>query len=504
MEPPGGAEPECSADVVCDDGVGCNGEERCEEGVCASGVAPECSEGMSCAEHVDGARCEYDVESPWYIFTTKIPDGEYWGIFGLRSIEMGEVQARHLTENIVEPGFLGVDWARWSPDGRYLLLSSMRSDYMSRIFYIEFGPSGPTPALPIQNLPRLDTFDIGEWSPDSKAAIVGNLFTGQLYTIDFSGQTPVPALGEIAVERAICADGSIVYWLESGDTYITDRDWTSPEHLGVVDVQFSMTSRWLRVDSEEGSWWSACERNAARRPIPEEVESFGWSPDDTYVLSFREGALEIAETATGVITWRGEVESSASIWSEDEKQLLVQETTNHLAGHPWTRIELLTLQATGLEIPAEGSPMFVGEHVAFEEVLPSELTELALVLRGSTQIRRLGPCELPVSISPDGRFLACLRRESESEERLQVFELDGNGVAAVEGNFPTLDNHTLSVLGFSPDGRGLLIGHFYRLDRHVGLLLWIPTEPKPHGPGHALNAGLFAYQLFGATWQPRP
>ena len=38
----------CGSDLECDDGLWCNGEERCNGGACRGGEAPDCDDGVSC------------------------------------------------------------------------------------------------------------------------------------------------------------------------------------------------------------------------------------------------------------------------------------------------------------------------------------------------------------------------------------------------------------------------------------------------------------------------
>lgn len=47
----------CGDDIDCDDGLVCNGEERCDEGLCVRTPAPECDDGIACT--VD--RCSEDA-----------------------------------------------------------------------------------------------------------------------------------------------------------------------------------------------------------------------------------------------------------------------------------------------------------------------------------------------------------------------------------------------------------------------------------------------------------
>jgi len=43
-----GSAPECTRNGVCDDGVFCNGEERCQDGKCTNGAAVDCDDQLSC------------------------------------------------------------------------------------------------------------------------------------------------------------------------------------------------------------------------------------------------------------------------------------------------------------------------------------------------------------------------------------------------------------------------------------------------------------------------
>lgn len=45
-----GGRAECESDAVCDDGLVCNGAERCDAGVCVSGQAPRCDDGLDCTD----------------------------------------------------------------------------------------------------------------------------------------------------------------------------------------------------------------------------------------------------------------------------------------------------------------------------------------------------------------------------------------------------------------------------------------------------------------------
>lgn len=47
-EPDAGLPPACASDTDCDDGLACNGVERCELGSCVAGAPPSCDDGVAC------------------------------------------------------------------------------------------------------------------------------------------------------------------------------------------------------------------------------------------------------------------------------------------------------------------------------------------------------------------------------------------------------------------------------------------------------------------------
>lgn len=62
--PDTGVPPACVDDADCDDGLVCNGQERCVDGVCVPGTPPDCDDGIACT--VDRCRephgCEHEPD----------------------------------------------------------------------------------------------------------------------------------------------------------------------------------------------------------------------------------------------------------------------------------------------------------------------------------------------------------------------------------------------------------------------------------------------------------
>jgi hypothetical protein len=114
---------DCETDADCDDGLACNGRERCQQGTCARMAPIDCLRGTTCVEDGSpGGVCEYVDAGSWVVFLSDAETPALFEPYAIRERLIGREEPIKLKLPL-EPG----DWARyvasgdWSFDNQYIL-----------------------------------------------------------------------------------------------------------------------------------------------------------------------------------------------------------------------------------------------------------------------------------------------------------------------------------------------------------------------------------------------
>ena len=206
------AGPECSRFAHCDNGLACDGVERCVDGRCEAGTSSDCAHGTHCVEE-DMERCVYETSSPWLLATTQ----EQVKVLRLAELAARETTMIPLAEHPRQQAFVGFYGAFWSPNAKFALVRSFEQEFASSYQLMRFG--GGLPSIgDVLDLPNWgDYWDAPQFQPDSSQARVLDGYSGS-YVVDLTRDPPV-------AERHQLGD---FYWSEGGCN--DGKSWVRVDH----------------------------------------------------------------------------------------------------------------------------------------------------------------------------------------------------------------------------------------------------------------------------------
>lgn len=501
----------CRTDAECDDGLGCNGKERCD-GRCVAGTPVECEDELVCAERGGATACVYRESSPWYVYIGDDYGDAPLGLLGIRQADMGRAPPVLLSDAVATDEYLGPTWFEWSPDGRFLVFDLTDAEFRGRLFFVEFGAGPPSVAKPLPDLPFGDGWDPDvTWSAGSETAVVRE--DADVYFIDFRGGEPTTSL--LTAEGTVlsaepCADGeTVTFWTEDdpGPFIATAPALLDAEPLGESEWMSPDGTR-LMVEGEDGLWTSECGIGKPRQSheLParadDDVTWPAWSPDSRFFALPTLDADDVSGLA--VIDALGETEMFATAaiaetarWGPTDPRLLFASASSE---------ELTLATFPGGEVSTVGVPVDAVNpqlHAAGVSYgLYDEATDTGsdwLRLEGSNEPLELEGCENAGPVFDVGPSrAACIQRGTDGHFAFIGFAVDGTDtVTRTRLQEPSTEE--LLVEAFSPDGAGFVAARQWDGDRWFRTILWVAGPFEAGMPLLPVNIGAIGYY---GSWQP--
>jgi hypothetical protein len=207
--------PRCRASA-CDNGLACDGEERCVDDHCVAGEAVTCEPGMWCSETA-AEPCVFETPSPWLVAES---EGEVWGRRVAELVEGGELVRLFEAPKAASEELVAFDW---SPDGSSLVLQLLLPQFRTGIGLLPFGPGLPAEPRRIRELPLwLESDDLPLFSSDSRYAFVYD-FTSGTYLVEW-GEQPV---AKLRLPVAPSGDYTSTEFCAESDTWLERVEYTT-------------------------------------------------------------------------------------------------------------------------------------------------------------------------------------------------------------------------------------------------------------------------------------
>jgi hypothetical protein len=322
----GGDPAVCETNVDCADDLVCNGDERCEDGVCVAGKALACDGGMTCSESDPGEPCAYATPSPWLLLLSSET------IWGLPTTELGKRPMLRLGSRPSSGLLVGMNDVAFAPGGQHALVEFLAEDFGKTVLELSFGRGIPDAARPVANLPIWGSYSTPVFSPDGSRALLADYDVGT-YLLDLSGTraqvAPIDAPIDWVDDVAFCSDSRT--WLRIGDqTALYAETSGQPkaidlEHNEEYDVRLSPDARmiWLGGESQR---LVACAPDARSEALGVLADKAEFSPDSRFLLlTLADGStklLSVTESLTTTEVWSGS-DVLDWTWSEGAGSLLL-------------------------------------------------------------------------------------------------------------------------------------------------------------------------------------
>lgn len=345
----------CREDRDCDDGVFCNGAERCREAVCVAGAQLACEDGTACQERATEGACVYAEPSPWLVLLTNRQ------IVGLPTTQIGRRPLLTLGERPSDDLFIGFNDVAFSPDGAHALIDYMVPDFGQQVLELAFDEGIPKPVERVKNLPNWGSYSVPVFSRGGERALLFEGGTGP-YLLDLTGPAAVPSSLALPAsygwDTKFCRSHDAWVMGSSPATFysLASGELVSTEVGGqVVAVSPDGERAWLRGES---SRIVSCGAEPELGPTGLPDAGGSWSPDSRWLLAtLDDGSAKLFSVSSSLETtevWSTEA-LGASVWSPDGGALLVRVDDDETSRFAFLDLEAEAPVERALALPADAS-----------------------------------------------------------------------------------------------------------------------------------------------------
>lgn len=361
----------CETDRDCDDGLSCNGDERCQAGACRPGTPLVCEGGTTCDEADPENACVYATASPWLVLLSNDK------VLGLPTAELANRQLLTLGERASNGQFEGLSAITFSPSGRHALFEYAEQDFGEEMLELGFTRGMPGPLHDLTNLPNWGTYSEPVFSHDGAYALLSEYDSGA-YLIDLSGakaaSSPLNVPVFRAEEVAFCSNNHT--WLRKGSPTVlytlTDGQPAANDlgHDDDYDVQVSPDARkiWLGGDTQR---LVACSEETLSQPLGFVAQNASFSPDSRWLLlSLEDGStklLSVAESLETTEVWSG-VGVVDSTWANGSGSLLLRQSSDVVSRYGYFDLSEKVPALKALPLDARATTLGCGQRGCLAQI----------------------------------------------------------------------------------------------------------------------------------------